>query len=154
MNINDMLSNDAFLVNFNGTSKKQVLEELSKLAETKLGINSRTLLENLTKRENLGSTAVGNGIAIPHANVANIDKPYVFVSTLVNGLDFNSTDDLPVDIIFLLIAPDNKSSEHLQALALISRLLRNKKLTTKLRGCKSSESALAVISQSIRDKAA
>ena len=149
-----MLSDDAFLVNFEGTSKKQVLEELSKLAELKLGINSRTLLESLTKREKLGSTAVGNGIAIPHANVSDIDKPYVFVSTLVNGLEFNSTDDIPVDIIFLLIAPDNKSSEHLQALALISRLLRNKELTTKLRGCKSKESALAVISQSIREEAA
>ena len=154
MNITDMLSDDAFLINFDGTSKKQVLEELSKLAEIKLGINSRTLLENLTKREKLGSTAVGNGIAIPHANVATIDRPFVFVSTLVNGLDFNSTDDLPVDIIFLLIAPDNKGSEHLQALALISRLLRNKELTTKLRGCKSAESALAVISQSIREEAA
>ena len=154
MNINDMLYDDAFIMNFDGTSKKQVLEELSKLAEIKLGINSRTLLENLTKREKLGSTAVGNGIAIPHANVTNIDRPFVFVSTLVNGLDFNSTDDLPVDIIFLLIAPDNKGSEHLQALALISRLLRNKELTTKLRGCKSAESALAVISQSISEEAA
>ena len=154
MNINDMLSNNAFLVNFNGTSKKQVLEELSKLAETQLGINSRSLLENLTKREKLGSTAVGNGIAIPHANVPSINKPHVFVCTLLNGLDFNSTDDLPVDIIFLLIAPDNHGSEHLQALALISRLLRNKELTTKLRGCKSAESALAVISQSIREEAA
>ena len=149
-----MLSDDAFLINFDGTSKKQVLEELSKLAEIKLGINSRTLLENLTKREKLGSTAVGNGIAIPHANVTSIDRPFVFVSTLINGLDFNSTDDLPVDIIFLLIAPDNKGSEHLQALALISRLLRNKELTTKLRGCKSAESALAVITQSTREKAA
>jgi PTS system nitrogen regulatory IIA component len=154
MNINDMLSDDAFLMNFDGTSKKQVLEELSKLAESKLGINSRSLLENLIKREKLGSTAVGNGIAIPHANVTTIDRPFVFVSTLINGLDFNSTDDLPVDIIFLLIAPDNKGSEHLQALALISRLLRNKELTTKLRGCKSAESALAVISQSIREEAA
>ena len=154
MNINDMLCDDAFLMNFDGTSKKQVLEELSKLAEIKLGINSRSLLEDLIKREKLGSTAVGNGIAIPHANVATIDRPFVFVSTLVSGLDFNSTDDLPVDIIFLLIAPDNKGSEHLQALALISRLLRNKELTTKLRGCKSAESALAVISQSIREEAA
>ena len=149
-----MLSADSFLVNFNGTSKKQVLEKLSKLVEVKLNINSRTLLENLTKREKLGSTAVGNGVAIPHANVENIDKCYVFVSTLSNGLDFNSTDDQPVDIVFLLIAPNNNSAEHLQALALISRLLRNKELTTKLRGCKSSESALAVISQSIREEAA
>tara|TARA_A200000113_G_scaffold151064_1_gene136090 strand:+ start:354 stop:818 length:465 start_codon:yes stop_codon:yes gene_type:complete len=154
MNINEMLSDDSFLINFDGTSKKQVLEELSKLAQIKLGINPRLLVENLIKREKLGSTAVGNGIAIPHANVINIDKPYVFVSTLVNGLDFNSTDDILVDIIFLLIAPDDQGSEHLQALALISRLLRNKELTTKLRGCKGSESALAVISQSIREEAA
>ena len=83
-----------------------------------------------------------------------IDKSHVFVTTLVNGLDFNSTDDLPVDIVFLLIAPENKGSENLQALALISRLLRNKELTTKLRGCKSAESAKAVISQSIRVEAA
>ena len=149
-----MLSDDTLLINFDGTSKKQVLEELSKLAEIKLGINSRGLIENLTRREKLGSTAVGNGIAIPHANINNINKPYVFVSTLVNGLDFNATDDIPVDIIFLLIAPEDQGSEHLQALALISRLLRNKQLTTKLRGCKSAESALAVISQSIREEAA
>ena len=154
MNINDMLYADSFLVNFNGTSKKQVLDELIKLAEKKLEINSRTLLENITKREKLGSTAVGNGVAIPHANVPNIEKSYVFVSTLVNGLDFNSTDDQLVDIVFLLIAPENNGSEHLQALAFISRLLRNKELTTKLRGCKSTESALAVISQSIREEAA
>ena len=154
MNINDMLSNDTFLVNFNGTSKKQVLDELSKLAEIKLGVNSRSLLENLIKREKLGSTAVGNGISIPHANMDNIDKPYVFVCTLIDGLDFNSNDDIPVDIIFLLIAPNNKNSEHLQALALISRLLRNKELTIKLRGCKNTESALAVIFQSITEEAA
>ena len=73
---------------------------------------------------------------------------------MANGLDFNSTDDQPVDIIFLLLAPENRGSEHLQALALISRLLRNKELTTKLRGCKSAESALAVISHSIREEAA
>tara|TARA_B100000524_G_scaffold305965_1_gene181195 strand:- start:160 stop:624 length:465 start_codon:yes stop_codon:yes gene_type:complete len=154
MNINDMLSADDLLINFDGTSKKQILDELSRLAEKKLKINSRTLLENLTKREKLGSTAVGNGIAIPHANVADIEKTHVFVATLVNGLDFNSTDDQPVDIIFLLLAPENNGSKHLQALALISRLLRNKDLTIKLRGCKSSESALAVISQSIREEAA
>ena len=154
MNINDMLSSDGFLVNFEGSSKKHVLDQLSKLAEKKLKIDSTTLLESLTRREKLGSTAVGNGIAIPHANVISIEKPYVFVSTLAHGLDFNSPDDQPVDIIFLLVAPENNGSEHLQALAFISRLLRNKDLTTKLRGCKNTESALAVISQSIREKAA
>lgn len=148
-----MLSADAIIVNFESTSKKHILNKLCELAEKKIKVNSRNLLETLTKREKLGSTAVGNGIAIPHANVPNIDKPYVFVATLLNGLDFNATDDQPVDIIFLLVASDNEGSEHLQALALISRLLRNKELTTKLRGCKSTEAALAVISQSIREAA-
>ena len=149
-----MLSDKSFLVNFEASSKKNVLDELSKLAERDIKIDSRTLLESLTKREKLGSTAVGNGIAIPHANCRNIDKPKVFVALLSNSLDFNATDDQPVDIIFLLLAPENSGSEHLQALALVSRLLRNKELTTKLRGCKNTESAYAVISQSVREKAA
>ena len=76
------------------------------------------------------------------------------MALLSNSLDFNANDDQPVDIIFLLIAPENSGSEHLQALALVSRLLRNKELTTKLRGCKNTESAFAVISQSVREKAA
>ncbi len=135
-------------------AKKNVLDELSKLAEKDIKIDSRILLEALTKREKLGSTAVGNGIAIPHANCPDIDKPKVFVALLSNSLDFNANDDQPVDIIFLLLAPDNSGSEHLQALALVSRLLRNKELTTKLRGCKNTESAFAVISQSVRGKAA
>ena len=154
MNIKDMLSDKSFLVNFEASSKKNVLSELSKLAEKDIKIDSRILLEALTKREKLGSTAVGNGIAIPHANCPDIDKPKVFVALLSNSLDFNANDDQPVDIIFLLLAPDNSGSEHLQALALVSRLLRNKELTTKLRGCKNTESAFAVISQSVREKAA
>ena len=149
-----MLSDKSFLVNFEASSKKNVLGELSKLAEKDIKIDSRILLEALTKREKLGSTAVGNGIAIPHANCPDIDKPKVFVALLSNSLDFNANDDQPVDIIFLLLTPYNSGSEHLQALALVSRLLRNKELTTKLRGCKNTESAFAVISQSVREKAA
>ena len=127
-----MLSDKSFLVNFEASSKKNVLDELSKLAEKYTKINSRILLEALTKREKLGSTAVGNGIAIPHANCPDIDKPKVFVALLSNSLDFNANDDQPVDLIFLLLAPDNSGSEHLQALALVSRLLRNKELTIML----------------------
>ena len=154
MNIINMMSDKSFLVNFEASSKKNVLDELTKLAEKNFKIDSQNLLESLIKREKLGSTGVGNGIAIPHANCPNIDKPKVFVAILSNSLDFNANDDQPVDIIFLLLAPDNSSSEHLQALALVSRLLRNKELTTKLRGCKNTESAFAVISQSVQEKAA
>ena len=131
-----------------------LVKELTKLAEKEINIDSQTLLETLIKREKLGSTAVGNGIAIPHANCPNLDKPKVFVALLSNSLDFNANDDQPVDIIFLLLAPDNSGSKHLQALALVSRLLRNKELTIKLRGCKKTESAFAVISQLVQEEAA
>jgi nitrogen PTS system EIIA component len=154
MNINEMLSKDSLVVNFNSSSKKQVLEELSRLAAKELKISSRTIIENLTKREKLGSTAVGNGIAIPHAFDANILQPKGFMAILSNGVDFNANDDQLVDIIFLLLAPTRKGSEHLQALASVSRLLRNNDLVTKLRGCKNTDSALAVISQSNRNEAA
>jgi len=154
MNINQMLDENSFLINFEATSKKQMLNELCKLASKKFNLDERTLLENLTKREKLGSTAVGNGIAIPHANISGISEPRVLVATLSEGLDFNAVDDQPIDIVFLLLAPDNEGSEHLQALALVSRLLRNNELTNKLRGCKSPESAMMVITQIDSEQAA
>lgn len=154
MNINQMLDENSFLINFEATSKKQMLNELCKLANKKFNLDERTLLENLTKREKLGSTAVGNGIAIPHANISGISEPRLLVATLSEGLDFNAADDQPIDIVFLLLAPDNEGSEHLQALALVSRLLRNNELTNKLRGCKSPESAMMVITQIDSEQAA
>jgi len=154
MNINQMLDERSFLINFEATSKKQMLNELCKLANKKFNLDERTLLENLTKREKLGSTAVGNGIAIPHANISGISEPRVLVATLSEGLDFNAADDQPIDIVFLLLAPDSEGSEHLQALALVSRLLRNNELTNKLRGCKSPESAMMVITQIDSEQAA
>lgn len=154
MNINEMLNDSSFLVGFEATSKKHILNELCKLANKNFNVDERVLLENLTKREKLGSTAVGNGIAIPHANVFNIEKPQVLVATLSKGLDFYAIDEQPVDVIFLLLAPNEKSSEHLQALALISRLLRNNELTNKLRGCKNAESAMVVLTQTDSEQAA
>jgi len=154
MNINEMLNDNSFLVGFEATSKKHILNELCKLANKNFNVDERVLLENLTKREKLGSTAVGNGIAIPHANVFHIEKPKVLVATLSKGLDFYAIDEQPVDVIFLLLAPNEKSSEHLQALALISRLLRNNELTNKLRGCKNAESAMMVLTQTDSEQAA
>ena len=154
MNINEMLNDSSFLVGFEATSKKHILNELCKLANKNFNVDERVLLENLTKREKLGSTAVGKGIAIPHANVFNIEKPKVLVATLSKGLDFYAIDEQPVDVIFLLLAPNEKSSEHLQALALISRLLRNNELTHKLRGCKKAESAMMVLTQTDSEQAA
>ena len=154
MNINDILSEESILVDFNASSKKHVLDCLSKLAEREIKVSYKTILDNLIKREKLGSTAVGNGIAIPHTTESSLKKPKGFLAILSSGLEFKANDDQPVDIIFLLLAPSKNGSEHLQALALISRLLKNDELISKLRGCKTKQSAIAVISQSIQDEAA
>ena len=154
MNINEMLSESSLLVDFNASSKKNILDVLSRLAGKEINVSYRVILDSLIKREKLGSTAVGNGIAIPHATETSLDKPKGFLAILSNGLEFNAHDDQLVDIIFLLLAPSNNGSEHLQALASVSRLLRNNELVTKLRGCKTTQSALAVISQTIKDEAA
>ena len=154
MNINEMLSERSLLVDFKASSKKHILDALSKLAEKEIDVSYKVILDNLTKREKLGSTAVGNGIAIPHATEKSLDKPKGFLAILSNGLEFNANDDQPVDIIFLLLAPSDNGSEHLQALASVSRLLKNCELIAKSRGCKSIQSALAVISQTIQDEAA
>ena len=154
ININEMLSERSLLVDFEATSKKHVLHSLSKLAEKEINVSYRSILENLIKREKLGSTAVGNGIAIPHATEMSLQEPKGFLAILSSGLEFNANDDQLVDIIFLLLAPANNGSEHLQALASVSRLLRNNELISKLRGCKTTQSALAVISQTIQNQAA
>ena len=154
MDIKEMLSENYFLFLDSPSSKKRVFEQLSQLAEIETNVSSRVILEKLIKREKLGSTAVGKGIAIPHITNDNIEKPIGFMALLSSGLDFNATDNQPVDIFFLLVAPSNNGSQHLQALASVSRLLRNSKLISKLRGCNNSQSAFAVITQSLQEEAA
>ena len=114
----------------------------------------KQILNNLFKRERLGSTVVGNGIAIPHVADNRITEPKGLISILSKGINFDSLDNIPVDIVILLFFPANKKTEYLQILASISRLLRNSNLTNKLRGCKSQESAFATFSQIIEYKAA
>ena len=154
MDIKEILSEDYFIFLDNPSSKKRVFEQLSQLAEIETNISSRVILENLIKREKLGSTAVGKGVAIPHITNDDIEKPIGFMALLSTGLDFNATDNQLVDIIFLLIAPINNGSQHLQALASVSRLLKKPKLISKLRGCNNTKSAFAVITQSIKEEAA
>ena len=110
MNIKEMLTENYFLFLDHPSSQKRVFEQLSQLAEIETDISSRVILENLIKREKLGSTAVGKGVAIPHITDDNIEKPIGFIALLSSGLDFSATDNQPVDIIFLLIVLLQKSN--------------------------------------------
>ena len=154
LNLRELLNPNSFLLIENPTSKKMVFDKMCNKASEKYVIDKNLLLNNLIKREKIGTTTIGNGIAIPHVQNDQISNPLCIVTILSEGLDFDALDNNPVDLIVFLILPDWSKSENLQILAQVSRLLRNSEITDKLRGCKSEESAFAIISQHLKNKAA
>jgi nitrogen PTS system EIIA component len=117
----------------NCNSKRQVLKELSQQAAAALGIDPQQLLDALMERERLGTTGIGYGIAIPHARLHGLDRLVGRFARLEQPVDFESLDDQPSDLIFLLLAPDSADADSLKALARISRLLRDPGLRQRLR---------------------
>jgi len=154
LNLKELLNPDSFLFIKDPTSKKMVFDKICSEAFEKYNIDKNFLLNNLIKREKIGTTTLGNGIAIPHVQNDKIMKPSCIVAILSDGLDFEALDNNPVDLIVFLILPEVNKSENLQILAQISRLLRNTDITDKLRGCRSEESAFAIISHHLKIKAA
>ncbi len=154
LNLEELLNPNSFLLIENPSSKKMVFDKICIKSFENFNINKNLLLNNLIKREKIGTTTIGNGIAIPHVQDKQIRKPSCIVSILSKGLDFEALDNNPVDIIVFLILPEVSKSENLQTLAQVSRLLRNSDITDKLRGSKSEESAFAIISQYLKNKAA
>ena len=154
LNLEKLLNTNSFLLIQNPTSKKMVFDYLCNKAFEKYNVDKNLLLNNLIKREKIGTTTIGNGIAIPHVQNDQIIKPYCIIAILSDGLDFDALDNNPVDLIVFLILPEASKSENLQILAQVSRLLRNTDITDKLRGCKSEESAFAIISHHLKNKAA
>jgi len=154
LNLEELLNTNSFLLIQNPTSKKMVFDHVCNKAFEKYNVDKNLLLNNLTKREKIGTTTIGNGIAIPHVQNDQIIKPSCIIAILSDGLDFDALDNNPVDLIVFLILPEASKSENLQILAQVSRLLRNTDITDKLRGCKSEESAFAIISHHLKNKAA
>ena len=154
LSLEELLNPKSFLLLQNPTSKKMVFDNICNKAFEDLNIDKSFLLNNLIKREKIGSTTIGNGIAIPHIQNEKITKPSCIVTILSEGLDFEALDNNHVDLIVFLILPEANKSENLQMLAQVSRLLRNTDITDKLRGSKSEESAFAIISNHLKSKAA
>ena len=142
----DFLSPLGLVPNLRAGSKKQALSELSRRAADITGIADRTIFEVLLEREKLGSTGVGRGVAIPHGRLPSLDRVYSVFARLERPIDFDSVDDQPVDLIFLLLAPADAGADHLKALAKVSRLMRDQSLCAKLRGCESAEAIYALLS--------
>lgn len=148
MEIADLLTVDAVVPALKATSKKQALQDLARRAADITHLNERTIFDVLMERERLGTTGVGNGIAIPHGKLPNLPRLYGLFARLDRPIDFQAIDDQPVDLIFLLLAPESAGADHLKALARVSRLLRDKAACEKLRGTADAEALFALLTES------
>ena len=154
MEINDLISSDVVVANLKATSKKQVLQDLSRRASGSTGLHERAIFDVLMERERLGTTGVGNGIAIPHGKLPDLNRLHGYFARLEQPVDFQSIDERPVDLIFLLLAPESAGADHLKALAKVSRVLRDDNICEKLRGTDTSDALYAILTGSIEHQAA
>lgn len=154
MEITDLISPQAVIPNLRATSKKQALQDLARRAAELTGLHERAVFDVLLERERLGTTGVGNGIAIPHGKLPSLDRLYGLFARLERPINFESIDEQPVDLIFLLLAPESAGADHLKALARVSRLLRDKSVCEKLRGTDNAEALYALLTDSPASRAA
>ena len=143
MALADLLHQDAIIPALRANSKKQLLQELAAKASKLTGLPEREIFDIVLQRERLGSTGVGNGIAIPHGKLASIKSIAGIFARLEAPVDFEALDDQPVDLVFLLLAPEGAGADHLKALSRIARVLRDQDLVAKLRA---TDSATAIYS--------
>ncbi len=121
------------------SGKKPLFQALGSLAETVYGIDQHKVVERLTERERLGSTGFGGGVAIPHGKIDGLDHVVAIFAQLAQPIDFAAVDDMPVDLVFMLLSPVDAGADHLKALAQVSRALRDKGFVAKLRGAASGD---------------
>jgi PTS system nitrogen regulatory IIA component len=136
MNVSDFLSPAEVNIGIVATTKQELLDELASRAGAVLGVPAERILTELLKRENLGSTGMGGGVAIPHARLPQVSKPFGMLVRLRRPIDFDAVDEEPVDLVFLLLLPETPVGEQLGALACIARKLRDPAITTTLRGAR------------------
>ncbi|MCE2509685.1 MAG: PTS IIA-like nitrogen regulatory protein PtsN [Alphaproteobacteria bacterium] len=145
MEITDLITPENVILNLRATSKKQALQELSQKAAKITGLPERAIFDVLLEREKLGTTGVGSGVAIPHGKLEELDHLRGIFATLEKPIDFEAIDERPVDLIFMLLAPKSAGTDHLKALARVSRLLRDEATCEKLRGSDTVEAIYALL---------
>jgi PTS system nitrogen regulatory IIA component len=145
MPLTDLVAPNAVIPALRVNAKKQALQELAARAAELTGQSERGILEILLQREKLGSTAVGNGIAIPHGKLAKLGRLFGLFARLERPIDFDALDGQPVDLIFLLLAPEGAGADHLKALARVARLLRDGEIARKLRDSRDLDAIYAVL---------
>lgn len=135
IDLETLITPDRILLDLKATSKRQVLRSLAQAAARVTGVDAEVILEALMQRERLGTTGLGGGIAIPHARIPDLPGFMGFFARLAKPVDFEAVDGEPVDLVFLLLAPEGAGTDHLKALARIARLLRDEEMCAALRTC-------------------
>src|SRR3979490_2068336 len=144
----DLVSPNAIIPALKVNGKKQALQEIAAKAAALTGQSERAILEILLQREKLGSTGVGNGVAIPHGKLAKLNKLFGLFARLARAVVCEALDGQPVDLVFLLLAPEGAGADHLKALARVARLLRDPEVARKLRDSRDAEALYAVLTSS------
>lgn len=147
MTLDDIIDAQSVLANVKAHTKKQLLQELAQALAKRVGVDSRIVFETLLTREKLGSTGLGLGIAIPHGKVATLNRVRGLFARLATPIDFEAVDGQPVDLVFVLLAPEHAGADHLKALARISRMLRDPAVVAKLRGTETPEGLYAILTE-------
>jgi PTS system nitrogen regulatory IIA component len=145
MPLSDLLAPNAIFPSLKVGNKKQMIQELSAEAAKLTGSDERKIFEILLQRERLGSTGVGHGVAIPHGKLPKIERIFCLFARLDKPIDFEALDGEPVDLVFLLLAPESAGADHLKALALIARLLRDPNIAKKLRNSRDASLLYAIL---------
>ena len=154
MELADFLKPDDVIAHLRATSKKQALQDLSRWASKRIRCAERAIFDVLMEREGLGTTGIGNGIANPHGKLPDLERIYGLFARLDHPIDFNSIDERPVDLIFVLLAPEWAGADHLRALARLSRVLRDNDVCMKIRGTDDAEELYALLTDTAASRVA
>jgi nitrogen PTS system EIIA component len=154
MEISDLITPESVMTGLKATSKKQMLQDLAHRAAEITGLHERNIFDVLLERERLGTTGVGKGIAIPHGKLPDLERLHGIFARLSEPVDFDSVDDQPVDLVFLLLAPETAGADHLKALARISRLLRDGRMCDRLRSLDTAGEIYKLLTSSTASQAA
>ena len=150
----DFLTPEAVVASLRVSGKKQALQELAAHAARLTGLDERVVFEALLQRERLGSTGIGEGLAIPHGKLPNLSRLFGLVARLDRPIDFEALDGQPVDILFLLLAPEGAGADHLKALARIARVLREPGTIERIRAARDADAVFAVLMEAPTPRAA
>lgn len=154
MDLGDLIKPEGVIASLQAKTKKQALQELSERAASITGIDARVILDVLIQREKLCSTGFVRGIAIPHGRLPELKRVVALFARLDTPIDFEAQDGEPVDLVFVLLAPEHAGADHLKALARISRLVRDPLATEKLRGSRDRAAIYSVLTEPMASHAA